>query len=82
MSTLTEIRIRIRVLIKNYVSSMSASLSSAECTASSGGSPIIFNNNKNCGTKDRLHPYFVTGFSDAESAFVVSIRRGTQMKTG
>lgn len=29
-----------------------------------------------------LHPYFVTGFSDAESYFYIGINRSTKMNTG
>jgi hypothetical protein len=53
-----------RVLIKNFVSSTSASLSSAE------------------GSKDRLHPYFVTGFSDGECCFTIKILKSKRSKFG
>lgn len=30
----------------------------------------------------KLHPYFVTGFADAESSFIISIRTNNKLKTG
>jgi len=38
----------------------------------------IMNNLKN----NNLNPYFVTGFSDGECYFNISISRSTKMKTG
>jgi len=32
--------------------------------------------------KENLHPYFVTGFSDGESSFTISIRRNNELRTG
>jgi hypothetical protein len=30
----------------------------------------------------QLHPYFITGFSDAESSFVINITKNNKLKTG
>jgi hypothetical protein len=32
--------------------------------------------------KPTLHPYFVTGFSDGESYFSISLNRSSKMNTG
>ena len=34
------------------------------------------------GGQQKLHPYFVTGFSDGESYFSIGINRSTKMYTG
>jgi hypothetical protein len=49
-------------------------LSSNPCTPCRGlsiGSEMI-----------KLPPYFITGFSDAESSFIISIRTNNKLKTG
>jgi len=34
------------------------------------------------GGQQKLHPYFVTGFSDGESYFSIGLNRSTKMNTG
>jgi len=38
--------------------------------------------NKNIEFTQDLHPYFVTGFSDAESSFIVNLLRRNNLKMG
>lgn len=47
------------------------------------GAPIIFNITQNItNSLSNLHPYWVTGFSDAESSFVVRIAKDNTRKFG
>ena len=45
-------------------------------------SPRVLIKNFASYTKDRLHPYYVTGFTDAESSFHISMARRLIYKTG
>jgi hypothetical protein len=33
-------------------------------------------------TRSSLHPRFISGFADAESSFIISITKNSQLKTG
>jgi hypothetical protein len=57
---------------------LSKSYSTSKCPPS----PAVCLNHSVSETTNKLHPYYVTGFSDAEACFIVGISKHATCKTG